>query len=181
MVSILIDDELLLRSFTTEDAPLLFEAVEKSRKHLRPWLSWIDTTTKQEHSLNFIQQTIQWQNNQEGLVLGIFCKRKIIGGIGLHHWDQNLKKGQLGYWIAKEHEGKGIVHQCLRRFIDFLFTKVSLNKIEIHFVADNVRSKKVAERLGCKLEGVLRESYLKDGKFSDLVVMGLLKSEWKPI
>lgn len=181
MVSILVDDEILLRSFTVEDAGPLFDAVEKSRRHLRPWLTWIDGTTKLEHSLGFIQLTIQWQNNQEGLALGIFRNRKIIGGIGLHHWDHNLKKGQLGYWIAKEYEGRGIVHKSLVRFIDFLFNKVSLNKIEVHFMPGNARSAKVAERLGCKMEGLLRQSYLKDGKLEDLAVMGLLKSEWKPL
>ena len=64
------------------------------------------------------------------------------------------------------------------RFVDFLFNKVSLNKIEIRFIPHNTRSAKVAERLGCKVEGILRQSYLKDGKLEDLVVTGLLKSEW---
>ena len=178
MVSILIDDDILLRTFTNEDAGLLFEAVEESRAHLRPWLSWVDATTKPEHSVQFVQQTLHWQHNQEGLVLGIFKDRKIIGEIGLHHWDHSLKQGQIGYWISKEYEGKGILHQCLVRFVDFLFNKVSLNKIEIRFIPHNTRSAKVAERLGCKVEGILRQSYLKDGKLEDLVVTGLLKSEW---
>jgi ribosomal-protein-serine acetyltransferase len=181
MVSILIDDELLLRTFTLEDAGLLFDAVEKSRKHLRPWLTWVDTTTKQEHCSQFIQQTLQWQENQEGLVLGIFRNRKLVGEVGLHHWDHKLRKGQIGYWVAKEFEGQGIVNKCLTRFIDFLFNKVSLNKIEIHFIPQNTRSAKVAERLGCKVEGILRQSYLKDAKLEDLVVTGLLKSEWKAV
>jgi ribosomal-protein-serine acetyltransferase len=182
LVSILIDDDILLRSFTSEDAGLLFEAVEKSRRHLRPWLSWVDATTRQEHSLQFIQQSLSWQHNQEGLALGIFYKnKKIIGSVGLHHWDQNLKKGQLGYWIASEFEGQGIIHKSLLRFIDFLFTKVALNKVEVCFMQQNTRSAKVAERLGCKIEGLLRQSYLKDGKLEDLVVTGLLRSEWNPL
>lgn len=181
MVSILIDDEILLRSFTIEDAGLLFEAVSGSRQHLRPWLSWVDATTRQEHSLQFIQQTLHWQHNQEGLVLGIFQNRKIIGEIGLHHWDHKLKKGQIGYWINKENEGKSILFRCLQRFVDFLFAKLLLNKIEIHFMPHNTRSAKIAERLGCKVEGVLRQSHLKDGKLEDLVVTGLLKSEWQPL
>lgn len=67
MVSILIDDNLLLRSFTAEDAPALFRAVDESRAHLRPWLRWVDATTKQEHIMQFIQRTLQQLNNQEAL------------------------------------------------------------------------------------------------------------------
>ena len=181
MVSILIDGDIMLRTFTAEDAEQLFNAVDSSRAHLRPWLSWVDASTRQEHSLQYIQQAMQWQEDQAGLVLGIFDNQAIIGEIGLHHWDHSLKKGQIGYWICREYEGKGIVNKSLARFIDFLFAKLALNKIEISFMPANKRSAKVAERLGCKIEGVLRQSYLKDGKLEDLVVTGLLKSEWKPL
>ncbi|MBS1774478.1 MAG: GNAT family N-acetyltransferase [Bacteroidetes bacterium] len=181
MVSILIDDNLLLRSYHVEDAQELFRAVEDSRQHLRPWLVWVDSTIRPEHSLQFIQQSLHQQHSQEALALGIFHNRKIIGGIGMHQWNHYLKKGQLGYWIAKEYEGKGIVHKCMVRFIDFLFDTAGLNKVEIRFIPTNTRSAALAERLGCKVEGVLRDSYIVNGGFTDLVVTGLLKSEWKNI
>lgn len=178
MVSILIDDNLLLRSYNPEDAPELFRAVNESRAHLRPWLVWVDATTKQEHSLQFIQVSMQQQHNQEALALGIFYKRKIIGGIGMHDWNHVLEKAQLGYWISKDFEGKGIITTCMERFIDFLFDKVGLNKLEIHFVVTNKRSAVIAEKLGFRTEGVLRDSYVMNGVFTDLVVTGLLKKEW---
>ena len=76
MVSILIDDEFLLRSFQPDDAPSLFKAVDESRQHLRNWLRWVDVTTKQEHILQFILRTQQQQYNQEALELGIFHNRE---------------------------------------------------------------------------------------------------------
>lgn len=178
MVSILIDDDILLRSYQQEDAPGLFVAVNKSRKHLHTWLDWIDKTTKPEHSQQFIQRSLEQINSQEGIALGIFYKQEIIGGIGMHHWDHDIKKAQIGYWIAADFEGKAIINKCLTRFISFLFEKVGLNKIEIHFMPANKRSAKVAERLGCKIEGALRQSCLRHGKLEDLIIAGLLKSEW---
>jgi ribosomal-protein-serine acetyltransferase len=181
MVSILIDDKLLLRSFQPDDAPALFKAVDESRRHLRPWLRWVDATTKQEHILQFIQRTIVQLHNQEALELGIFYDRQIIGGIGMHAWDHFLKKAQLGYWVKEEYQGKGIVQKSLMYFIDFLFEKPGLNKIEIHFMTGNERSRKLAERVGCKVEGLIRQSYFMNGKLEDLIITGLLKSEWKPL
>ena len=178
MVSILIDDDILLRSYQLEDANELFRSVNESRLHLRPWLIWVDSTIKPEHSLQFIQQSLVQQNNQEALALGIFHNRKIIGGIGMHQWSHSLEKAQLGYWLSKDYEGRGILHNCMLRFIDFLFEKVGLNKIEIHFIPANKRSAAVAERLGFKIEGIIRDSYIVNGNFTDLVVTGLLKSEW---
>ena len=178
MVSILIDDDMLLRSYQPDDAPALFKAVNESRQHLRPWLNWIDTTTKPEHTLQFIQQSLQQLNAQEGLALGIVYKRQIIGGIGMHHWDHNIKKAQLGYWISQPYEGQSIIYKCLNRFIDFLFEKASLNKLEIHFISTNIRSARVAERLGFRVEGVIRKSQLQNGIIHDVVITGLLKEEW---
>ncbi len=179
MVSILIDDDLLLRSFQAEDAPELFKVVDASRDHLRPWFPWVDLTTKADHSLQFIQQSIIQQKSQEAMALGIVYKRKIIGSMGMHNWDHQLSKAQLGYWINNEYEGKGIINTCIHSFADFLFDKAGLNKIEIHFMPSNVRSAKVAERLGCKIEGILRDSFMHNGQYKDLVIAGLLKKEWK--
>lgn len=181
MVSILIDDDVLLRTYQLEDAPELFKAVDNSRAHLRKWLAWVDSTTRPEHSQQFIQQSLAAQNKQEALALGIFYKQELIGGIGMHAWDHTLKKAQIGYWIKKEYEGKGIVSSCLVRFVDFLFEKVGLNKIEIQFLAENQRSAMVAERLGCKIEGILRDGTIMNGNFKDIVLSGLLKREWKGI
>ena len=178
MVSILIDDELLLRSFEPEDAQELFRAIDASRTHLRPWLPWVDMSTKPEHTLEFIQRSKAQQHQQEAIALGIIYNRSIIGGIGMHNHDRVLKKAQLGYWIAKEYEGKGIMQKSLDAFLDFLFGKLALNKVEIHFMTGNRRSAHVAERAGFKVEGIIRQSYLMNGAYHDVVVTGLLKNEW---
>jgi ribosomal-protein-serine acetyltransferase len=113
------------------------------------------------------------------MVLGLFREGKIIGEVGMHNWNHPLKKAQIGYWLTAEHEGKSVLYKCLIEFLSFLFENVGLNKIEIHFVVQNKRSANVAERLGCKIEGVLRHSYLRNGSLEDLVIAGLLRSDWQ--
>ncbi|MFI5195901.1 MAG: GNAT family N-acetyltransferase [Chitinophagales bacterium] len=180
MVSINIDNNTLLRSYNADDASALFNVVNASRKHLHTWLDWVDKTTKEEHSLQFIQQSLHHLETQEGLALGIFYNGRIIGGIGMHHWEQLTKRAQVGYWISKEYEGKGIMNKCMVKFIGFLFEKIGLNKVEIHFLPGNKRSAKVAERLGFKIEGVIRQSVMRNGKPEDIVIAGLLKKEFTP-
>jgi ribosomal-protein-serine acetyltransferase len=178
LVSIIVDDNTLLRTYEADDARELFNVINGSRQHLHPWLDWVDKTTKPEHSAQFIQQSLHEANMQEGLALGIFLDERIAGGVGMHHWDLTTKRAQIGYWIAKEHEGKGIITKCLIKFIDFLFEKTGLNKIEIHFLPANKRSAKVAAQLGFKVEGVIRQSIIRNGQPEDMVVTGLLKIEY---
>ncbi len=179
MVSIIVDEQVQLRSYQPEDAPELFRTIEASRQHLRPWLNWIDKHTRLEHTQHFIQYTINQLNQQDGLYVGIFKEKEVVGELCMYDWKRDVKKAQVGYWIGVQHSGKGLLHQCLIRFMDFLFEKTGLNKIEIHFVQANQRSARVAEKLGCKTEGILRQSYLRNGLLDDLIVTGILKQEWR--
>ena len=183
MTSILIDDDLLLRSYKPEDAPELFRCINESRAHLRPYLNWVDTTTKQEHSLQFIQTAIAQQATGEALALGIFLQegRQLIGGIGMHNWNHDLKRAQVGYWIVKGFEGKGLMYRSAHRFLDFLFRKLGMNKVEMHIVPLNKRSLVLAERLGAKTEGCIRQSLRVGGKLEDVIVTGILRKEWEEL
>ncbi|MCD6012040.1 MAG: family N-acetyltransferase [Flavipsychrobacter sp.] len=180
MVSIIVDENLLLRTYEVDDADALFNAINESRSHLHTWLPWVGATTKPEHSLQFIQLSHQQLNNQEGLALGIFYNGNIIGGVGMHDWDQVTKRAQIGYWISKGYEGRGIINKCLSKLIAYLFDKLTLNKVEIHFIPQNKRSAKVAARLGFKTEGIIRQSTMRNGMPEDMVVTGLLRSEFTP-
>jgi ribosomal-protein-serine acetyltransferase len=179
MVSIQVSEELILRTYTGGDASDLFRAVDENRVHLRPWLKWVDGTTKEEHSLAFIEQSLKELEQQQGLALGIFQNGQLIGGIGIMNWNRDLNKAEIGYWIAADKQGKGIVTACLQSFIDFLFTRLQLHKVEIHFVTSNTRSAAVAERMHAKIEGVLRDSYIVNGVYKDVIITGILRTEWK--
>jgi ribosomal-protein-serine acetyltransferase len=181
LTCILIDDDLLLRSYKPEDAPELFRCINDSRAHLRPYLNWVDATTRTEHSLQFIQSAIAQQASGEGMALGIFLQqeRHLIGGIGMHNWNHDLKRAQVGYWISKECEGRRLMYRSAVRFLDFLFRKIGLNKAEMHIVAHNARSLVLAERLGAKTEGCIRQSLRVAGKLEDVIITGILRHEWE--
>ncbi len=179
MATIILDSHLLLRPYEIDDFQPLFDAVNNSRQHLGPWLSWVAKTTRAEHSLEFIQLAQHQRHTQQALALGIFYDGQIIGGIGMHEWAQDTGRAQVGYWLIKEFEGKGVITRSLTAVVEHLFKVIGLNKVELHYVPANKRSAKVAERLGFRLEGVIRQSTMRNGMPEDIVVTGLLKSEWK--
>ncbi len=179
MATINIDEQLLLRTWQTEDAEALFEAIHKDRQHLSPWLAWVATTTRPEHTLEFIKTSQAQIRDQEALPLGIFNNGNIIGSTGMHNWCRDTNRAQIGYWIDREHEGKGIVTRSLTALINYLFGNVGLNKVEIHFIKTNVRSARLAARLGFQTEGIIRNSVLNNGMAEDLIITGMLRNEWQ--
>jgi ribosomal-protein-serine acetyltransferase len=179
LATIQIDNHLLLRNYEIDDFQQLFDAINNSRSHLNPWLGWVAKTTRAEHSYEFIQLSQERLHAQEALTLGVFYNGEIIGGVGMHDWDHATRRAQIGYWICKGYEGQGIVTRSLRGFIGYLFGQVGLHKIEIHYVTANKRSAKVAEGLGFTLEGVIRQSTMRNGMIEDIAITGLLRQEWE--
>lgn len=178
MLRIPVLDNLILGAYTPHDAPALFQAIDKNRNNLRTWLSWVDYTIKEEHSLDFIYGAQIQLQQQTGLALGVFLEDKLVGGIGMHDWDHQLKKAEIGYWLDQGYQRKGIMYKCAAVFVDYLFARLQLNKIEIRFHPANDRSAAVAKRLGFKVEGILRDAQKKNGMYQDVVVTGLLHREW---
>ncbi len=178
MLSLTVSKDLVLRTYAEEDAAELFALVQGNRNHLRSWLVWVDATQKEEHALEYIRAARQGQLDQQSIAFGIFQHGRLVGSMDMHHWDQYLRKAQIGYWLSKQEEGKGIIHHCARQLIHYLFQQLQLNKIELHYQPANARSAAVAQRLGFTIEGLLRDQVLVNGTFQDLVITGLLRKEW---
>ncbi len=66
-----------------------------------------------------------------------------------------------------------------RVLIDHAFDSLKLNRVEMHCGVENKKSRKIAEKLGFREEGVIRQSGWLHDHFVDYVIYGMLSSEWK--
>lgn len=80
----------------------------------------------------------------------------------------------MGYWLDKEHGGKGIMRKCVKVLIDYGFNSLKLHRIEIRCVTNNIRSQNVAESLGFQKEGVLKDAIHHYGEYFDAVLYSLI-------
>jgi ribosomal-protein-serine acetyltransferase len=181
MITIDKNSELILRPFAEADAAALYKLVDDNRQHLRQWLSWVDTTTSVDSAHSFIQHSLADIRAQKSLALGIFYHQQLIGGIGMHNWNHEVKSAEIGYWLAAPWQGKGLLTQSASGLIEYLFHQLQLNRIELRFHPNNKKSAAVAERLHFKVEGLLRDAHLCNGILHDMVVAGLLHREWRAI
>jgi ribosomal-protein-serine acetyltransferase len=104
---------------------------------------------------------------------------KLVGGIVCHAIDRENSKTEIGYWLAPEYAGRGLITRACRAVIDRLFEHERLRRVEIWSAAGNRPSRAVAERLGFTLEGVLRQSDYFNNAFHDYAVYGMLAEEWQ--
>ncbi|PUZ26635.1 ribosomal-protein-serine acetyltransferase [Chitinophaga costaii] len=179
MLEIKVNDQLSLRQLLPADAPLVYDQIDTSRKTLRRFLPWVDYNVKEDHSLRFIELMLRKADEQDAIAFGMFQRDALCGVMDLHGWDHSLQKAEIGYWLGEAFRGQGIALECCRALMKFAFDELHLNKIEIRFALQNERSSKIPIRLGFAKEGVLRHSAKLHGQLVDMVVMGMLKKDFK--
>lgn len=168
-----------LRTLVVTDAKDFFELTKRNNEHLRQWLGWLDDDKSISDTEKYITESNKRFENKEGLDLAIFYEDKQVGGIGLFPFDIANKKTSIAYWLAEEHQGKGIMTDSLKKVIDYIFTELKLNRIEVTVATDNTKSSALPKKLGFTLEGIAREgSWLYD-HFVNLEVYSLLAKEWR--
>jgi ribosomal-protein-serine acetyltransferase len=87
---------------------------------------------------------------------------------------------EIGYWIAQEHQGKGIVTEACRAMITHAFRELDLHRVQIRCATGNIKSCAIPQRLGFAHEGTAREAEMVNDRFIDLHIFGMLKQDWHP-
>lgn len=172
-----IDDKISIELIEEKHAQFIFDMVNSNRNHLRPWLPFVDRMQTLEFTQNYVKGTMQRNKDGNEFAFVVFNEDKMVGRVGVYKIDNQNKIGEIGYWIVKNAEGKGIITKTCKALINFCFTNLQLNRIEIKCGTENFKSKTIPERLNFTHEGVIRQGELLYDKFIDLNLFSLIKNE----
>jgi ribosomal-protein-serine acetyltransferase len=174
-----VDAKTLIRIPKPEQAAEMADLVRSNLDRLAVWMPWATADYSLQTAQDFVARTRQYFEESGRIEGVIMIDGRIAGSIGFHDLDLVNKNAHVGYWIGREHEGLGIVTKSCSELISYLFDSLELNRIQINCNVGNVRSRRVAERLGFKLEGIMRQVEWLHDHFGDWAVYGLLKEEWR--
>lgn len=119
----------------------------------------------------------------------VVCERSepdvVIGGLGIKAGsDVNAHTGEVGYWIAPAHWGKGYMTEVLQGFTRWVFENWDRNGQRLTRIwggvfSGNFRSMRCLEKSGYAPEGVMKGHCQKNGKVLDMHLFGLTKPDWE--
>jgi ribosomal-protein-serine acetyltransferase len=178
MFSLIVDDEVVLELAEEHHAQAIYDLTDRNRDHLRPWMPWADTTKSVEDTRGFLTFVRGEYAAGRQFHCNLRYRGEIVGGIGLRI-DRVNRKADLGYWIAAEHEGRGIVTRATRGLVTAAFESLGLVRVTIRAGVENTRSRAIPERLGFAFEGVLRSVELVGDRFLDHASYSMLADEWR--
>ena len=174
-----IDEDVYLRPFTEADTNAVFETVRDNYDHLRTFMEWAKPDYSITDAEEFINKAVAERAENKSLNFGIFRGEKLIGTIGFAKFDHFAKVTEIGYWISKDEQGKGIMSRACRALIDLAFGELDMNRIQIRCASANTRSAAIPEKLGFLKEGLQRRHVVRNGITYDFAIYGLLASEWR--
>jgi len=170
--------DLYLRRATPADADDLYFIIDRDRPYLRQWLPFIDFTQDAGDTEAYLKYVTS-PGNTSDLVFVIVHEQKVCGLIGYKSIDKLNKKLEIGYWLAENKQGKGIMRRACHTLLTYAFEKLRMNRIEIKVGVGNHRSSNIPKHLGFTLEGVERDGEYLNDHFHDLEIYSLLRKEFK--
>lgn len=168
-------DACAIRLYEPADAENLYAAVRESVAEVSPWMAWC-------HPQYTLEDARQWITAQAALVqkglayeFAISSEGQYVGGCGINQINIANRFANLGYWIRTSAMGRGFAPAAVRQLAAFAFEKTNLVRLEIVCAAGNVRSQRVAEKVGAVCEGRLRNRLLLPSGPSDALMFSLVR------
>lgn len=175
--------EFVLRSYDAGDGSLLREVNLESYEHLRPFMPWATSTQTTEEAERLVRQFRGRYLLAEDFIIGVFSPdgKRLLGGTGFHLREGPLSTGcaEIGMFIRKAEAHRGLGTRVLLAMLEWGFSDWPWLRLAWRCDQRNAPSKRVAEKAGLRLEGILRGQHEHAGPGRrDTVCYALTKADW---
>lgn len=177
----LFGDRTVVRGYTDDDAPGMFEAIRESVDHLRPWMPWTNTYRTVEDSRDYIRQCQSRFLLRTDFPMAMFRRTdgRYLGGTGVHIRDLRVPSFEIGYWVRVSEEAKGYVSEAVRLLTTCAFDTLEAERVMIRCDARNERSRRVAEGQGYVFEGRQRNAERDSaGELIDMLIYSMIRADF---
>lgn len=165
-----------IRLYQQSDAEHLHAAARESVAEVSPWMGWCVP----HYSLDEAREWVAAQGElaKQGLAyeFAIWSGGRYLGGCGINQISKTNRFANLGYWVRASEMGRGVAPAAVRLVAEYAFRETDLIRLEIVCAIGNVRSQRVAEKVGAVREGVLRKRLVLPSGPADAVMFSLVKS-----
>jgi len=169
----------LLRPATRDDAADMFRIMSDPQVTRYFGRLPMATLAEAQERVQAIQADFQ-QHDGVRWAIADHTRDRLIGTCGFWRLVKPHDRAEIGYELAQECWGQGVMTEAVGAMLQFGFTHMGLHTVEAQIHPANNGSRRVLEKLGFVQEGYFRENYfdLIEADFTDTAVYSLLKKDW---
>jgi RimJ/RimL family protein N-acetyltransferase len=174
---------LILRNPLPGDGAFLHEAKLETWDMLNRWMPWAkETGTVDDDEIIIREAYARFIKREDMMIFGFEADTgKLVLSSGLHRFDWEVRRFEIGYWVRKSAQGKGYATECANALTRYAFGVLGASAVAIDVAEGNEASMAVVNKLGFEKEGVLRKSNkLPGGEIADHHVWSCLSPDNLP-
>lgn len=123
-------------------------AINASLDHLRPWMAWAaEPATEASLAEVYAAADVAWAERRDFAFVLVDAGDEVRGGSGLHG-RLGVDGLEIGYWVHVDLAGRGVATEVARALTTEAFRLPGIERVRIQHAVDNVRSRRVPEKLG---------------------------------
>lgn len=171
-------DRLRLRAWTMDDLDV-FARQRADPDVVRYLYDEPMTRETAAHRLSELKGELSGPDEWLNLAVALAATGEVIGTVGLALRSETHRQVELGYVFDLAHGGKGYATEAAAAMVGLAFDDLGAHRVFARLDARNRPSARLAERLGFRLEGHLRQNEFVKGEWCDELTYGILAEEWR--
>lgn len=169
---ILFDEVVTLRAIDENDASVLMNLINDPEvENSVVGYSWPVSLSQQK-------KWIAGLSDDKNIRYAIDAGKGIVGVASVSSLDLKNRTGNMNIKLVREARGNGYAIHAVKLLIKYCFEELNLNCLSANVIERNADSKKLWEKLGFELEGVLRQRVYKNDEYHNLLAYSLLRKEF---
>lgn len=165
--------DIALRRWTTDDRKVLTDmcnAVE--RRYLTDRMPFPYTEDDADWWLRMVAD----HEGKQGIYRAVMVDGQVVGSVSVEKKEDVYgKDGEIGYFLNRDQWTQGLMTEAVRQILPIAFAELDLIRITGLVNAPNWASRKVLEKNGFVLEGIMKQAVVKAEQIDDLCIYGKLK------
>ena len=164
-----------LRKWRLSDAKDLAAALnnEKISNNLRDGIPFPYT---EKDAADYITAMLSSDENSS-FAYAITIDDRAVGSIGaFRQGNIHRQTAELGYYLAEEYWGRGIMTDAIGQLCEIIFDTTDILRIYAEPFSHNIGSRRVLEKAGFALEGIMKNNAVKNGKILDMALYSLTRN-----
>ena len=119
------------------------------------------------------------QDTKQPKIFAIEYGSIVVGSIGVFSKEDIYRKNaEIGYYLAEEYWGKGIMTKAIKAITEYIFDNFDVIRVYAEPFARNIGSRKALEKAGFRLEAYLKNNVIKNDTIEDSCIYAVLKNEY---
>ena len=167
----------LIRKIRLTDANPILRLINDEK--LVRWTIQIPHPYPEDGAVKFIRKCQRQWRMEEAFVFAETMRKtaEFIGVISLSNVTMRHGCAELGFWSGRPYWGKGLTTEAVGLALRFAFKELGLHRVYASTFEPNVGSRRVLEKNGFKLEGVMREAVVRYNQRHNFLNFGVLSRE----